>query len=162
MVVPEPLARHAPAKKAGACSLGGYVSLQRWLVGQCEAAEVQDVSCPACHFILKENGFEIANLEKFSQQAKDQGHANIAELAGPLKQGEKNEQSKQGQKKEQMPDADNPDEDEDPFSYARQQYPTISLLPPGMAGKAFGYRCNVCRSRRQPGVSNTNILRGSF
>lgn len=160
LVVPETLARHAPAKKATSCALGGYVALQRRLVAQCGGVEVQPIGCPACHYVLKEGGFEIATLDKFIQQALDQGHANIPELMGPSKQEDKTEDKTEDKKAEQMPEPSNPHEDVDPFRYVRQFYPAISLLPPGMGGKAFPFRCNVCKTRRQRGMGNTNILCG--
>lgn len=133
------------------CEDGGFVKLQTKLL------QGGSVKCPACSELLASRGFDPDKFESF---VVDFLTNPAAAVPAPLTAAEPESKPLSGdtdaadgepkQKQEKADDADKDAEMEDPFYFAKQQYPIIQILKPGEYGKTFPYRCTICKSATWP------------
>lgn len=135
-----------------ACDEGGFKKLQYKLLNG------EKTGCVACQDLLCHTGFCHQELEKevlaFLGQPdlpKAESPAAIAESATPADDSEKAEK---GENQQDAEDGNAKDDENaesfDPFAVVRQHEPIITLLEPGQYGKAYPFRCNICKSKTQP------------
>ena len=147
----------APVKKASACAMGGFRALQRFLLSKdCGPDGLKTLQCRPCREMISASGFTLDILNaKLDEALIGDGGIPVAEAPPVPYTSVRKKDESVGQKGQQARE-DEP-EPTDPFAYAKQHHPVISLLPNGTAGKAYPFRCNVCKSRRQPGGEGEKI-----
>lgn len=139
------------------CLTGGYPKLQL-LLGKGELP-----TCPACQHLVKEHRFCFADMKTHIERMlshADGSNSTDAEGDAP---GRKDQGAEMAATQEQPPTEQKgqTQEEDDPFAYAKSHAPVIQLLNPGDFGKAYPFRCTVCKSKSWPQgkVGNLNYPR---
>ena len=158
-------ARHAPMKKVNACEDGGFRKLKAKLLSG------DPIKCRACEDLLTMTGFSHQCLEtevlQFLGSPQSQPSQQSAEDSA-LQREQDDKTSGNGECENEGDDADAGEKKEvetegppDPFHYAKQHEPIITLLPPGHFGKSYPYRCNIRKSKTQPQgkIGNLNVAK---
>lgn len=140
------MARHSSVSKVINCAAGRLQGLKNLVLDAAVAdnkSKIERIPCAACAEMLALQHFSFEDLVNKLKNLDSEAETRDVTTESHQAQGEK---QSQGEKQ-----ASQPVKNTDPFAYAKQQAPDIVLLPPGFGGKAFPYRCNLCRTRRQPG-----------
>eukprot|EP00438_Fugacium_kawagutii_P012511 Skav212719 [mRNA] locus=scaffold113:730213:738201:- [translate_table: standard] len=152
-----------PLKGVSTCASGSLNGLMLILVSNKgkDPDIVDKLECMACQEMLQIVGYKKshASIQHSLQQAVDERRVphDLPAGASDMDQDEPAVSAASGGAKNQEDETGMPEQDdqvdEDPFRYAKSKAPMITLLQPGFASKTFPYRCNVCKSRRQPGAA---------
>lgn len=152
-------------KKVNHCGNGGYVSIQRTMMSMVVSPEGRTATftpCKACEEMMEVFGFDRDAMEQFveayatdisreknpNSDTQPEDNQQPSNTNKKIKKGKAAKATEEG---EDAPDAEEEEEEEaDPFAFARALYPVIQLLEPGEFGKAFPYRCTICKTKTWP------------
>ena len=150
-----PVRRMAPLKKAWVCEDGGFVQLQSALILGSE------IKCNVCKEFLEAYKFDRSAFRKvidthFCSDEDERRPHGEPEPRGDNLESEKEEKRKADAR------ADFEKFRGDPWALMSSMKPIITLLPPGTANKALPFRCNICKSRRNPDGKLCDLVSGTW
>ena len=146
----------APLKKVWVCEDGGFVQLQSALISGSE------INCKVCKELLDAYKFDKSAFRKVIDTSfccdEDEPSRPDAE---PEPHGD-NQGSETEEKRKADANTDFAKFLGDPWALLNSLKPIITLLPPGTANKALPFRCNVCKSRRNPDGKICDLVHGTW